>query len=106
AHPVGPHLVTAGRHPPQPGEDDVEEDGAGDEHVELRLLHRSSFSPCARGLVRTTLPFRHDGGGRMRLTIIGGGGFRVPLIFRALARDPEPVIDELVLYDSDGARLR
>lgn len=42
----------------------------------------------------------------MRLTIIGGGGFRVPLIFRALADDPEPVIDELVLYDTDATRLR
>ncbi|WP_152361494.1 6-phospho-beta-glucosidase [Microlunatus speluncae] len=42
----------------------------------------------------------------MRLTIIGGGGFRVPLIFRALAADPERVIDELVLYDTGADRLR
>ncbi len=42
----------------------------------------------------------------MRLTIIGGGGFRAPLIFRALAADPDRVIDELVLYDTDAGRLR
>ncbi|MBB0244896.1 6-phospho-beta-glucosidase [Streptomyces alkaliphilus] len=41
----------------------------------------------------------------MRLTIIGGGGFRVPLVYRALlvAAGSVPV-DELVLYDTDPAR--
>ncbi|GAB3110971.1 6-phospho-beta-glucosidase [Streptomyces calidiresistens] len=41
----------------------------------------------------------------MRLTIIGGGGFRVPLVYRALlaAAGSVPVTD-LVLYDTDPAR--
>ncbi len=38
----------------------------------------------------------------MRLTILGGGGFRVPLVYRALAGGD---VSELVLYDTDQARL-
>lgn len=41
----------------------------------------------------------------MRLVILGGGGFRVPLIHRALLRRPQLGIDELVLADSDPSRL-
>lgn len=42
----------------------------------------------------------------MRLVLIGGGGFRTPLIFRALLdRRSDVLVDELVLYDVDGARL-
>ncbi|MGH3367143.1 MAG: 6-phospho-beta-glucosidase [Nocardioidaceae bacterium] len=43
----------------------------------------------------------------MRLTVLGGGGFRVPLIFRSLLADDQgsPVRD-LVLYDIDERRLR
>lgn len=44
----------------------------------------------------------------MRLTILGGGGFRVPLIHQALLDDAErgdPVITELSLYDQDKHRL-
>ena len=40
----------------------------------------------------------------MRLTVLGGGGFRVPLVYRALAGDP--TVDEVVLYDTDERRLR
>ena len=40
----------------------------------------------------------------MRLTILGGGGFRVPLIHRAVAARPELGIDEIVLHDVDPAR--
>ncbi|WP_433222643.1 6-phospho-beta-glucosidase [Dactylosporangium sp. CS-047395] len=39
----------------------------------------------------------------MRLVILGGGGFRVPLIHRALLGDP--LIDSLVLHDLDAGRL-
>ena len=39
----------------------------------------------------------------MRLTIVGGGGFRVPLVHAALLADD--LIDELVLLDTDAARL-
>lgn len=44
----------------------------------------------------------------MKLTVLGGGGFRVPLVHRALLADAgegqgQPA--ELVLYDSDSARL-
>ena len=41
-----------------------------------------------------------------RLTILGGGGFRVPLVYGALLADHgEPRIDEVVLHDVDQARL-
>lgn len=45
----------------------------------------------------------------MRLAILGGGGFRVPLVHRALLADAEradAVVDEVVLFDSDPQRLR
>ncbi|MFC7329237.1 6-phospho-beta-glucosidase [Marinactinospora rubrisoli] len=45
----------------------------------------------------------------MRLTILGGGGFRVPLVHRALLADAvrgDAPISEVVLYDRDAARLR
>ncbi|WP_130866524.1 6-phospho-beta-glucosidase [Acidipropionibacterium timonense] len=42
----------------------------------------------------------------MKLTILGGGGFRVPLVFKALARDESPErVTELRLYDTDTHRL-
>jgi 6-phospho-beta-glucosidase len=40
----------------------------------------------------------------MKLSVLGGGGFRVPLVHRALAGDP--TITEMVLYDTDPRRLR
>ncbi|WP_058044514.1 6-phospho-beta-glucosidase [Streptomyces roseifaciens] len=46
----------------------------------------------------------------MRLTILGGGGFRVPLVHRALLddtrRDTPGRCTELVLYDTDSMRMR
>jgi 6-phospho-beta-glucosidase len=43
----------------------------------------------------------------VRLTILGGGGFRVPLVHRALLADEGPGrVTELVLHDLDPARLR
>ena len=42
----------------------------------------------------------------MRLTILGGGGFRVPLVHRALLADRRRTgITELVLHDVDKNRL-
>ena len=42
----------------------------------------------------------------MRLMIAGGGGFRVPLIYRALSAGPfAGLVRELVLYDVDAGRL-
>ncbi|MDE8667165.1 6-phospho-beta-glucosidase [Pseudarthrobacter sp. H3Y2-7] len=42
----------------------------------------------------------------MRLMIAGGGGFRVPLVYRALASGPfAGLVSELVLFDVDPARL-
>lgn len=42
----------------------------------------------------------------MRLTILGGGGFRVPLVYGALLRDRhERRVDEVVLHDVDADRL-
>ncbi|RKS68026.1 6-phospho-beta-glucosidase [Motilibacter peucedani] len=44
----------------------------------------------------------------MRLAVVGGGGFRVPLVHRALLgqRPGAPEVDEVVLHDPDSARLR
>lgn len=43
----------------------------------------------------------------MRLMIAGGGGFRVPLVYRALASGPfSGLVRELVLYDVDPSRLK
>lgn len=41
----------------------------------------------------------------MRLTILGGGGFRVPLVHRALA-SADSGVDTVVLHDTDAARVR
>ena len=41
----------------------------------------------------------------MRLAVLGGGGFRVPLMHRALLADAGGIVDELVLVDTDPARL-
>ncbi|MEU6243937.1 6-phospho-beta-glucosidase [Streptomyces sp. NPDC047024] len=43
----------------------------------------------------------------MRLTILGGGGFRVPLVYGALLGDRGAGrVTDVVLYDTDAARLR
>ena len=43
----------------------------------------------------------------MKLVIVGGGGFRVPLVYRALATGQfAGVITEVVLHDSDPSRLK
>lgn len=41
----------------------------------------------------------------MRLTILGGGGFRVPLVHRALLDDPAQAVSEVTLYDTDARRV-
>lgn len=43
----------------------------------------------------------------MRLSLLGGGGFRVPLVYAALAEGGTAagLIDELTLYDTDARRL-
>ncbi|UNO42064.1 6-phospho-beta-glucosidase [Streptomyces sp. MST-110588] len=40
----------------------------------------------------------------MRLTILGGGGFRVPLVYRAVLDDPARTVSEVTLYDTDARR--
>lgn len=46
----------------------------------------------------------------MRLTILGGGGFRVPLVYRALLTQARPAVSgrctEVVLHDTDPDRMR
>jgi 6-phospho-beta-glucosidase len=42
----------------------------------------------------------------VKLTIVGGGGFRVPQVFEAVSSDDAPVrIDELALFDVSESRL-
>src|SRR5262249_45051982 len=44
--------------------------------------------------------------GRMKVAVLGGGGFRVPMVYGALlARADRLHIDEVGLYDVDEARL-
>ena len=82
----------------QSGEDDVEEHGAVHEQVE-RVIAASS--PPRADLRRR----RPAGSVRcVRVTILGGGGFRVPLIARQLAASGLPV-SRVVLYDTDPGRL-
>ena len=41
----------------------------------------------------------------MRLTVLGGGGFRVPLVYQALMADRgDGRITEVVLYDAEIGR--
>jgi 6-phospho-beta-glucosidase len=43
----------------------------------------------------------------MKLSILGGGGFRVPYVYQALLRDQgSPRIDDVWLYDTDAGRLK
>jgi len=42
----------------------------------------------------------------MKLTVIGGGGFRVPLVYGALLEDRERLVDQVILHDVDPRRLR
>lgn len=41
----------------------------------------------------------------MRLSILGGGGFRVPHVYSALLSDANHGIDEVILYDTEENRL-
>jgi len=41
----------------------------------------------------------------MRLAVIGGGGFRVPLVFGAVLQDESRLVDEVVLHDVSADRL-
>jgi 6-phospho-beta-glucosidase len=42
----------------------------------------------------------------MKLTIVGGGGFRVPLVYTALLRYRDRLgLEEVVLHDLDQSRL-
>ena len=42
----------------------------------------------------------------MKLTIVGGGGFRVPLVYGALLKMADKLsLDEIVLHDIDADRL-
>ena len=41
----------------------------------------------------------------MKVALVGGGGFRTPLVEEAIARTTGEVVDELVLHDRDERRL-
>jgi 6-phospho-beta-glucosidase len=42
----------------------------------------------------------------MKLALLGGGGFRVPLVFEALLGEHGDLIDDLWLYDTESDRLQ
>ena len=56
-----------------------------------------------RGRVRGAAPRRRRGDHGMKLAIVGGGGFRVPLVYGALLRSG--LFDQVVLHDVDESRL-
>ena len=72
------------------------------------FTNRSNVCVAASPLLRVAAPAcgRWPAGSVrcMRVTILGGGGFRVPLIARQLAASGLPV-SRLVLYDTDPGRL-
>lgn len=41
----------------------------------------------------------------MKLVVLGGGGFRVPLVHGRLLTDPDQLVDEVVLHDVSADRL-
>jgi 6-phospho-beta-glucosidase len=53
------------------------------------------------------MPQRRPGGNRhVKLSILGGGGFRTPYVYQALLRDTgTPRVTEVALYDIDELRL-
>ncbi len=62
---------------------------------------RPRAPPCAELEAR-----RRGGDHGMKLSIVGGGGFRVPLVYGALLRREEALgFDEVVLHDVDESRL-
>ena len=61
---------------------------------------------CRRAARSPRRARRDRGDARMKLTIVGGGGFRVPLVYGALLRERERLgLEEVVLHDIDAARL-
>ncbi len=69
------------------------------------LAHRHRRAPAGiRALGRRRR--RDRGHRRMKLTIVGGGGFRVPLVYGALLKKKERLgLEEVVLHDIDAGRL-
>ena len=62
-----------------------------------RRSPRPASSRCAR---------EQKGSELVKLAILGGGGFRVPMVYQALLADTGPLRDtEVVLYDCDPQRL-
>jgi hypothetical protein len=126
-HAPGPGLGTTHRRAFHTGENDVEEDRSGQIHVLGRIPfgpHASErIEPAARRAILGRVPrvvlaaHLHSRWGfavygtfpTMRLTIIGGGGFRVPLVYRALLKDTMSGVGErcteVTLYDTDPGRV-
>lgn len=63
---------------------------------------------CRAGIRHVVHAARRRYAGGVRLTILGGGGFRVPLVYRALLADAvrgDPVVTGVALHDTDPGRL-
>src|SRR5699024_5830148 len=66
-----------------------------------------SLPATAAGRSPMISPGRCYRDGAMKLTILGGGGFRVPLVYEAVATAATGLtVDEVALHDVDPARLR
>ena len=65
--------------------------------------HRHRRARCPAACPRRHRRDRNRGHHRMKLTIVGGGGFRVPLVYGALLEQAERLgLDEVVLHDIDA----
>src|SRR4029079_3492185 len=62
--------------------------------------------PLARGVAVRSCGAPRNPPAAMKLTIVGGGGFRVPLVYGGLLRLREALpSDEVVLHDVEAKRL-
>src|SRR5690606_10311454 len=121
---LGPHLRAGLRRTRQPRKDEVEEHRAPHEDVDLRRAGRPTRTERVERVVRHLLPYdawgrqgpvvcrrslpawyRRSHGAVMKLTTLGGGGFRVPLVYAAvLGQRATRGIREVALHDTDETR--
>jgi len=77
---------------------------AASAHGSIRLIGSATRRRTASW--KDATPYDLGGEGHVKLTIVGGGGFRVPLVYGALlARRDRLPFDEVVLHDVDAARM-
>jgi 6-phospho-beta-glucosidase len=75
-------------------------------HADIRQVAAGRVGPTSALRIRLTRLVQFWFNLGMKLAVLGGGGFRTPAIYRALAEGQTRThFDELVLYDVDQGRL-